>query len=195
MTPGDLTMAKPELNPRRDNGTAEQPRPRTIQEALARQQDNRIARPENETGGRHAAAGFGAIAGCEGRRRLARTTAAFIEAVQHRWYDLLDNIGYDGYRHGKVVLQFHLNYDGRITDMKVVGKQRGRDAGFALPEGRAGPVTVREMAARNAADGGSGFSRVNSLHFITTSAALERAAAMRSTINTKWNSLFTYCWG
>ena len=33
---------------------------------------------------------------------------------------MLDNLSYDGYRHGRVVLQFRLRYDGEITDMKVL---------------------------------------------------------------------------
>jgi hypothetical protein len=46
--------------------------------------------------------------------------AAFIRAVRQRWYDLLDNINFSFDRHGRVVLQFRLNYDGTISDMKVV---------------------------------------------------------------------------
>ena len=45
--------------------------------------------------------------------------AAFIAAVQQRWNDLLDSINFGFDRHGRVILQFHLTYDGRITDMKV----------------------------------------------------------------------------
>jgi hypothetical protein len=44
--------------------------------------------------------------------------AAFIAAVQQRWYDLIDNSQVVP-RSGKVMLQFRLTYDGRITDMKV----------------------------------------------------------------------------
>jgi hypothetical protein len=42
---------------------------------------------------------------------------AFIEAVETRWFSLLDEqkYAYDG--QGKVVLQFTLHFDGRITDM------------------------------------------------------------------------------
>ena len=45
--------------------------------------------------------------------------AALIEAIQSRWYDLLDQISYNNYRTGRVVLQFRLNYDGRITDLRI----------------------------------------------------------------------------
>ena len=44
-------------------------------------------------------------------------TSAFIEAVTQRWYDLLDSQQFAHDRTGKVVLRFHLNYDGTITDM------------------------------------------------------------------------------
>ena len=46
--------------------------------------------------------------------------AAFIAAVQQHWYDLLDSMNFSFDRHGRVVLQFHLNYDGTISDMQVV---------------------------------------------------------------------------
>jgi hypothetical protein len=44
--------------------------------------------------------------------------AAFIAAVQQRWYDLLDSTHFTQ-QAGKVVLEFRLTYDGRITDMRV----------------------------------------------------------------------------
>src|SRR5678810_1047162 len=45
---------------------------------------------------------------------------AFIDAVSSRWYDLLDNMSYDAYQPGRVKLEFLLNYDGRITEMKIL---------------------------------------------------------------------------
>ena len=35
------------------------------------------------------------------------------DAVSDRWYNLLDNLSYDGYR-SKVVVQFNLNYKGEL---------------------------------------------------------------------------------
>lgn len=129
LSPGDLTMAKPDLNPRTDNGDAERPRPRTIKEALARRQMDRVPGQKMKQAG-----------GVPRRAELAMVDAkgtsfgaydrAFIEAVSQRWYDLLDNIKYDGYQAGKVVLQFHLNYDGRITDMKVAESTVGEMLGL-----------------------------------------------------------------
>jgi hypothetical protein len=44
---------------------------------------------------------------------------AFIAAVTQRWYDLLDSQQFALNRSGRVVLHFRLNYDGRISDMKM----------------------------------------------------------------------------
>jgi|ERR1039458_990069 hypothetical protein len=43
---------------------------------------------------------------------------AFRDSVMHQWGTLLDRNKRD--RIGKVVLQFRLNYDGSITDMKIL---------------------------------------------------------------------------
>ena len=45
---------------------------------------------------------------------------AIIEAVTQRWYDLLDNLSAEGYRHGRVMVKFRLNYDGTISDMQTM---------------------------------------------------------------------------
>ena len=50
---------------------------------------------------------------------FGRYDAELIEAIQSRWYDLLDQVSYNNYRSGRVVVQFRLNYDGRITDMRI----------------------------------------------------------------------------
>jgi hypothetical protein len=46
--------------------------------------------------------------------------AAFIEAVSQHWYDLVDAQHNSEMHTGRVVLEFNLNYDGRISDMKVI---------------------------------------------------------------------------
>jgi len=45
--------------------------------------------------------------------------AAIIAAIQQRWFDLLDQNDYTRGRTGKVVLDFRLMEDGRITVMQV----------------------------------------------------------------------------
>jgi outer membrane biosynthesis protein TonB len=120
-TPGDLTLAKPSPTPRTTEGDASEakpPRPRTIREALAQQQDSRLPGEKmKQEGGvqrRHEqfsldtkATPFGAY------------DAALVDAISQRWYTLLDEREYASDSRGKVVLQFRLHYDGRITDMNV----------------------------------------------------------------------------
>ncbi len=124
LAPGDLTLAKADVTPRPDTGTADLPRPRTIREAMARQHVNQLAgqKMKQEGGARRQAlvpsfdvkeTAFGAY------------DRAFVDAVQQRWFDLLDNISFDSYRRGKVVLKFHLNYDGRITEMNIADNNVG----------------------------------------------------------------------
>ena len=117
--PGDLVMAKPQENPLPDTGMAEQPRPRTIREALARQHNTQLPgqkmKQEGGVSWMRIDPGFDVKA-----TPFGAYDAAFIAVVCQHWYDLLDEHNYAMDRTGKVVLQFHLNYDGRITDMKVV---------------------------------------------------------------------------
>jgi outer membrane biosynthesis protein TonB len=111
LTPGAMTVAKAEIQK-----AQERTRPRTIREAMLQKQKTSGQRAKLDGGASLRAnasydvkaTGFGAY------------DRAFIDAVSSRWYDLLDNMSYDGYRQGKVVLQFVLNYDGRITEMAVV---------------------------------------------------------------------------
>jgi hypothetical protein len=53
--------------------------------------------------------------------------AAFIAAVQQRWFDILDNTSFTQ-RPGKVVLEFRLKYDGTIIEMR----QKETDVGEVL---------------------------------------------------------------
>jgi len=118
--PGDLKSERP--NDRKPNdgqvevatGQAPADRPRTL--AQARQQKNLLAGETMKQDG-----------GVPRRGRVSLDVkatpfgsydAAFIAAVQQRWYDLLDNSRL-AQRSGKVVLEFRLTHDGRITDMRV----------------------------------------------------------------------------
>jgi hypothetical protein len=116
---GDLAMAKPTPALRPDTGAAERTRPRTLTEARMRQpQNNLMPGPKmKEDGGvrRHLEiSSFDAKA-----TPFGEYDRAFIEAVEQRWYDLLDSRQFALDRTGKVVLQFRLNYDGRISDMAI----------------------------------------------------------------------------
>jgi outer membrane biosynthesis protein TonB len=120
--PGDLAMAKPETELRKDDGQTEKPRtrPLTIAEARARQQNSKgiVGEKMRQDGGV--------------RRSLEITSLdakatpygaydeALVEAIQQRWYALLDERDYASDGRGRVVVQFTLQYDGRITGLTVV---------------------------------------------------------------------------
>jgi hypothetical protein len=55
--------------------------------------------------------------------------AAFIAAVQQRWYDILDNTSFTQ-RPGKVVLEFRLYYNGTIRDMRQIETEVGEVLGL-----------------------------------------------------------------
>lgn len=76
--------------------------------------------------------------GVERRGRIAFDTkatafgeydAAFIAAVEQAWHNLLEN-NQLSQRSGRVVLEFKLNSNGRITDMKVDGNEVGEILGM-----------------------------------------------------------------
>jgi hypothetical protein len=56
--------------------------------------------------------------------------AALIEAISQRWYTLLDERDYASDSRGKVVLQFVLHYDGRVTDMNMSDNNAGEVLGL-----------------------------------------------------------------
>jgi hypothetical protein len=131
--PGDLTLGKPD-----PSSSSEKPRPRTVKEARA-QQPSRLPGPQmKQPGGmrRQAlvpsldvkATAFGAY------------DAALIEAVTQRWYDLLDSQQFSMDRTGKVILKFHLNYDGTITDMNVVQNTVGDLLGYVCQKAISDPA-------------------------------------------------------
>jgi hypothetical protein len=122
LNPGDLTLGNPQDELRQTQGDAEQQRPRTIKQALALA--NRLPGVQmRQDGGVHRealvpsldvkATPFGAY------------DAAFIGAVTQHWYDLLDRHNFAGDRSGKVTVQFHLNYDGSISDVKILDNTVG----------------------------------------------------------------------
>jgi hypothetical protein len=127
--PGDLALAKPDLTPRPDQGQAEHTRPRTIKEALARQQDNQVPGQKlRQDGGvsRHldiasmdvAASPFGAY------------DKALIDAVRRRWFALLDERNYTSDARGKVVVHFRLHYDGRVSEIEEGENSAGEVLGL-----------------------------------------------------------------
>jgi outer membrane biosynthesis protein TonB len=97
-------------------------RPRTL--AAARQQKGIVVAPKSKQEG---GVRRGAIESSLDVRAspFGAYDAALIEAVQKRWYDLLDERKYAGEKEGKVVLQFHLNQDGSVSHVQTVESSVG----------------------------------------------------------------------
>ncbi len=129
---GDLAMAKPETILRPETGKAPETRPRTILEAKMRQQQQ-----NNQIAGQKMKQEGGARRHLEISSLDAKATPfgeydrAFIDAVQNRWYAILDKENFALNRTGKVVLQFRLTYDGRITDMQIAQSTVGDTLAYA----------------------------------------------------------------
>lgn len=126
--PGDLAMAKPSTANHEKDGTSEQasaqppaqavlPRPRTIEEALARngllgqktRQDGGVNRISNDS----AVDVKGTITGGYFQQ--------LVQSVQQRWDQLLQQDPANA--SGKVVLNFRLHSDGTISDTKVLSNE------------------------------------------------------------------------
>jgi hypothetical protein len=133
LEPGDLTLAKPNPNPdptpKPDEGEAPRSRPRTLREAMARQQDRRLpSQKMNQEGGvkRHLE-----IASLDAKATpFGAYDAALVEAISQCWFNLLEAQGYAADYRGKVVLQFQLHQNGRITDLSIAANTAGKVAGL-----------------------------------------------------------------
>ena len=127
---GDLAMAKPEPKPIEQKEPAKpHTKPRTVREALARLPDNVLAGQKMKQEG--------------GVRRKLQTSLfdtqasplgaydrALIDAIQSRWYALLDERNYAAESRGKVVIQFVLHPDGRVTEMSTPENTAGEVLGY-----------------------------------------------------------------
>lgn len=113
--PRDSKPAEPEF--------AEQERPRTL--AQARQNAELIGQKMKQKGGMD-------------RFRLQSTPdllktpfgnydAAVIQAIQQRWFDLLERLPIVQNTRGKVVLKFWMKSDGSVSDLKVIENSAGDD--------------------------------------------------------------------
>ena len=119
--PGDLSLGKPqEQTP---------PRPRTLQEALAQMHQSHppgvAMRQDGGVRQRLETSLFDVKA-----TPFGQYDSEFVDAVTYRWYSLLDSQQFALDRTGKVTVQFHLNYDGTITDMTVLQNTVGDVLGY-----------------------------------------------------------------
>ena len=123
MNAGDLTLGRPPMQP----PMQPQERPRTIREAYAQQ--NRLPGVQmRQEGGVH----NHAIAPSLNVKvtGFAEYDQRFIAAVSQHWFDLLDSRQFALDRTGKVTLQFRLNYDGSISEMRFADNTVGDLLGY-----------------------------------------------------------------
>jgi outer membrane biosynthesis protein TonB len=152
---GDLAMAKPEPKPveQKEQKEPAKPhtRPLTLREAYARMPANLLAGQKMKQEG--------------GVRRKLQTSLfdteasplgaydrALIDAIQNRWYALLDERNYAAESRGKVVIQFVLHPDGRVTDMSMGDNTAGEVLGYLCEKAiqdpapfPAWPIELRRM--------------------------------------------------
>ena len=103
-------------------------RPRTLNDARAQQKNAMPSMTMNQDGGVQRRA---IVPSYDVKLTgFAEYDARFYETVCQRWWDLLDSQQFARDRSGKVILQFRLNYDGTITDMKVVENGVGDLLGY-----------------------------------------------------------------
>src|SRR5882672_1284951 len=117
--PGDLALGKPDPTPRKDEGQAPLPRPRTIKEAMARPQNSRLAGEKMKQAGgarRHDLVSSLAVEATA----FGGYDALLIGAVKTRWLDLLESRDFARDRVGRVTVRFHLNSDGSISEISFV---------------------------------------------------------------------------
>lgn len=122
---GDLAMAKPEPKPQPEPAKEEQTRPRTLVEARMREaQRNQVTGEKMKQDGgvrrRLSLSAFDAKA-----TPFGAYDQAMIDAIQQRWDSLLDSRQFALDRTGKVVVEFTLHPDGRVSDVNIVSTTVG----------------------------------------------------------------------
>jgi outer membrane biosynthesis protein TonB len=116
--PGDLAMLNPALNKPTETPQIEHERPHTIAEARLLAGDKM-----KEDGGvqrRHVTASLDAIG-----TPFGEYDDRLIAAITQHWYGLIDSGSFTQDRVGKVVIQFRLHNDGRVTDIQILQSDVG----------------------------------------------------------------------
>ena len=132
-TPGDLNMAKPDPNPKKEEGQETKPahsRPRLLAQVQTQTppRENRLAGEKmKQEGGVHR---IDMPSLDTEATPLGLYDRALIDAVANCWYRLLDAQAYSLDYRGKVLLEFQLHSDGRVSDVKVAENTAGAVPGF-----------------------------------------------------------------
>jgi TonB family protein len=124
MPPGELALSKPSEVQGNEAGeavrAAELPKPRPTRPktlAMARQKAGLAGEKMKQEGGSRR---FSLQPSLDVRATpFGSYDAAIIAAIQRRWYDLIDERPFLGSHTGRVVVEFNLTSDGRVTDLKV----------------------------------------------------------------------------
>lgn len=130
--PGDLALQRPDTRPpppAADPGQSARQRPANLRQALAQQNQNRLAGEKMKQEG-----------GVARRREFASLDAkaspfaeydqALILAIQSRWYALLDERQYASDSRGRVMLRFNLHPDGRVSELTIAENGAGEMLGL-----------------------------------------------------------------
>jgi outer membrane biosynthesis protein TonB len=126
--PGDVTMAKPDPEPKKDESQATKPvhtRPRLLAQVQPQPppQENRLAGQKmKQEGGVHR---IDMPSLDTEATPLGLYDRALIDAVANCWYGLLDAQAYALDYRGKVMLEFQLHSDGRVSDIKIAENTTG----------------------------------------------------------------------
>ena len=121
--PGDLTLGKPQDSQQQQEQPP--PRPRTLAQAQPHRPPGVELRQDGGVPNVKLSASFDVKA-----TPFGQYDSDFVDAVTYRWYSLLDSQQFALDRTGKVMLRFHLNYDGTITDMAVLENTVGDLLGY-----------------------------------------------------------------
>jgi hypothetical protein len=126
-TPGDTAQSKPQdAEPQPE--APHPPRPRTIKEAKAQQPNQIQGLAMHQEGGTHRIALRPSFDAQE--TIFGDYDAQFTQAVEQKWDDLLDSQHFADDRTGHVVLRFHENYDGTVTEVTTLENTVGPVYGY-----------------------------------------------------------------
>lgn len=119
---GDLLLARADDRAKEEPPPVEKPpRPRTLKEAMARlspaEQERLAGRRMKMDGGVRRLSIVPSVDAAASP--FGEYDRALILAIQNRWFDLLDMRGFSFQKSGRVVLEFRLHYDGRVSGLKV----------------------------------------------------------------------------
>ena len=132
LMPGVGEKAKPEDAKTSDKKPAPAERPRTLKEALAQRPDLLVGQKMQQDGGvKHhkIQSSLDAMA-----TPFGTYDRAIIDAIQTRWYALLDSQQFASDRTGMVTVYFHLNPDGTVTESKITKNTVGDLLGYVCQE-------------------------------------------------------------